>query len=197
MVCCYSSLKGVSLGGWGGLVDVLIPARDVLSRAVRPRRPLGQPVLSGSVLVVRGGAGGPSWVAVWSWTGRGAVALVAVVGACGAPVGVGAAVVPLAAWVIALPLEGSSVALENLRILGRQLSAGCDSRDRSEGKLGADLFVRWRTAFAGWVLGLGRRTRGRWRSLEDRAGNRGGRGATTGPIWVSCTRVVNWKRGNK
>lgn len=51
-------------GGGGGLVDVLIPARDVPSRAVRPRRPLGQPVLSGSVLVVGGGAGGPSGVVV-------------------------------------------------------------------------------------------------------------------------------------
>lgn len=114
---------------------------------------------------------------------------------CGVPVAVGAAVVPLTAWVIALTLEGSPVTLKNLRISTSQSAAGFDSQQRGEEELQADLFVRGWTTFAGWVLGLGGRQRRRF--LEGRAGNRGGRGATTGPIRVSCTRMVNWKRGSK
>lgn len=114
---------------------------------------------------------------------------------CGFPVAVGAAVVALTAWVIALTLEGSPVALKNLRISTGQSAAGFDSQQRSEGEVRADLFVRGWTGFAGRVLGLGGRKRRRF--LEARAGNRGGRGATTGPIGVSCTRMVNWKRGSK
>lgn len=122
---CYSSLKGVGGGGGRGvrgggggvrgLVDVLIRAWGVLSRAVHPRKPLGQPVVRGPVLVVRGRAGRTSRV-VWSRTGRAAVALVAMVRASRVPVGVRTAVVPLTAWVIALTVESSPVALENLRI---------------------------------------------------------------------------------
>lgn len=82
--------------GWGGLVDVSIRARGVPSRAVRPRKPLGQPVVRRSVGVVGGRAGRTSGAVVRGRSGR-TVALVTVAGASGVPVGVGAAVVALAA----------------------------------------------------------------------------------------------------
>lgn len=89
-----------------------------MSRAVRPRRPLGQAVMRGSVLVVggRGGTGGASRVVkvMWSRTRGATVTLVAVVSTAGIPVMVGTAVVPWAR-VIPLSLEGTPVALENLR----------------------------------------------------------------------------------
>lgn len=56
--------------------------------------------------------------------------MVAVVGASGVPVGVGAAVVPLTARVIPLPLESPSVALKNLIIQKSQLAVGSDSNNR-------------------------------------------------------------------
>lgn len=90
--CAGSGREGVR-----GLVDVLNRARGVLSRAVRPRRPLGQPVLRDPVLVVCGRARRTSRVVVRGRTGRAAVALVAVVRASGVPVAVGTAVVPLTA----------------------------------------------------------------------------------------------------
>ena len=108
--------------GWGGVRVsrwVWLSTGFPTSRAGRPRRPLGQPVMRGSVLVVggRGRMVGTSW-AVWvlGRTGRASVTLVAVVSPSGVPVMVGSAVIPLTARVIPLSLESTPVALENLRI---------------------------------------------------------------------------------
>lgn len=70
----------------------------------------------------------------------------------GVPVVVGTAVIPLTR-VIPLSLESAPVTLENL-------------------------FVWWRAVFTGGALGLG----GRRSFQQARAGDRGGRGATAGPI---------------
>lgn len=55
----------------------------------------------------------------------------------------------------------------------------------------ADLFGWWRAVFNGGALGLG----GRRRSFQEAwAGDRRGRGAAAGPVWVACTRVVHCRR---
>lgn len=95
----------------------------VMSRAGRPRRPLGQPVIRGSVLVV-GGRGGmvgtPGAVRVLGrtrgTTRRSTVTLVAGVRTPGVSVGVVTAVIPRTPRVIPLSLESTPVAVENLRI---------------------------------------------------------------------------------
>lgn len=95
-----------------------------MSRTVRPLRPLGKPVVSGSVWVVegRGGRGGGGRGVNGSSRVAGlmgsvsAIALVAVVVSTGSvPVVVRTAVEPLAAGVKALSLESTPVTLENLR----------------------------------------------------------------------------------
>lgn len=95
-----------------------------MSRAVRsPRRPLGQPVISGSVLVGggRGGRGGASGVVrVLGRTRRTGVTVIAVVSATSVPLVVGTAVIPRTPRVVPLSLEGAPVALENLRIGGKK-----------------------------------------------------------------------------
>lgn len=170
-----------------------------LSRAVCPRRPLGQPVMRGPVLVVggRGGTGGTSRVVrvLWSQPRRATVALVAVVSATGVPVMVGTAVIPRTTRVIPLSLESTPVALENLsRELKVSQSATKSDLHRWSKKNPTDLFVWWRAVFTGCALGLG----GRGRSFQQaRAGDRRGRGATTGPIWVACTWMVNCKKSNQ
>lgn len=85
-----------------------------VSGAVRPRLSLRQPVVSRPLLVVGGGGGPPAGRTSRAAEGGAALALVAVVGPAGGPVLIGAAVVPLAPRVEALPLEGAPVALENL-----------------------------------------------------------------------------------
>lgn len=53
--------------------------------------------------------------------------------------------------------------------------------------LHTDLFCWWGAVFTGEALDLGG-----WRSFQlTWAGNRRGCGATTGPVWVACTRMVN------
>lgn len=87
-----------------------------MSGAVRSRKPLGQPVVGGPVLVVGGGMGGtPGGVGLMRGrAGGAAVALVAVAPAAHVPVVVGGAVKPLTTRVIAWSLIGSPVSLENL-----------------------------------------------------------------------------------
>lgn len=56
----------------------------------------------------------------------------------------------------------------------------------------ADLFGWWRAVFNGGALGLGGRRR---RSFQEAwAGDRRGRGAAAGPVWIACTRVVHCRR---
>lgn len=129
----YSSLKGVSRAGQsrGRREGSARVSRGVWrckgipgSRAVCSRRPLGQPVVRGSVLAVGwGGMGRTSGVAGVLRRGtRGALAvtltpvtLVTVITAARVPVMVGSAVIPLTAGVIPLSLESTPVTLENLR----------------------------------------------------------------------------------
>lgn len=124
----YSSLKGVSrVGECAGYGEgsarvsrwVWLNRGFPMSRAVRPWRPLGQPVVRRSVLVVggRGGMGGSSRVVgvLWRMTRGATVTVVAVVSSTSVPVVVGTAVIPLTTWVITLSLESAPVALENLR----------------------------------------------------------------------------------
>lgn len=185
-----------------------------MSRAVRPRRPLGQPVMRGSILVVggRGGAGGTSRVVrvLWSRTRGAALTLVAVVSATGIPVMVGTAIIPLTTRVVPLSMESTPVALENLKgriksqsvtknyLHGWSKSVNCEAALWSTcltntTAFPADLFGWWRAVFTGGALSLG----GRRSFQQARAGDRGGRGAATGPIWVACTRVINCKTNNK
>lgn len=81
------------------------------------------------------------------------------VGASGVPVGVGAAVVPLAARVIPLPLESPSVALKNLIIQKTQLAVGFDSNDRERENCGLTCLFGGGRASLGrfwvWVGGQG------------------------------------------
>lgn len=89
-----------------------------MSGALRPRRPLGQPVMRGSVWVVGGRGemlGTSGAVGVLRRTRRATVTLVAVVSTSGVPVMVGSAVIPLSTRMIPLSLESTPVALENLR----------------------------------------------------------------------------------
>lgn len=183
---------------------VWLRTRFPMSRAVCPRRPLGQPVVRGSVLVVgRGRARRTSRVVRVMWR-RAAVAMVAVVPTAGVPVVVGAAVIPLTAWVVPLSLESAPVALENL---GGELQriiyiSGADLwtirflyRLKFLCKaFQADLFGWWGAVFNGGALGH----RGRRRSFQQaRASDGGGRGATTGAIWVACAWMVNWKNNKE
>lgn len=132
-------------------------------------------------------------------TRRATVTLVAVVSTAGISLIVGTAVIPLTAWVIALSLESTPVALENLRIGSSKCWIIYIAKvhifirlNENTTASSADLFVWWRAVFIGRASGLGGR-----RSFQLAwAGDRRGRGATTGPIWVACTRMVNCKRNH-